>query len=93
MACEALNNIAAATDLRLVIIVNDNGRSYSRRRTRRHAPTALTSSDHTIERTVSNRTSQPHPSPRRAHVNDPSSLVEGGKPPRRVGFMAHPAEP
>ncbi|MDX6241416.1 MAG: 1-deoxy-D-xylulose-5-phosphate synthase, partial [Kribbellaceae bacterium] len=29
MAWEALNNIAAAKDLRLVIIVNDNGRSYS----------------------------------------------------------------
>jgi 1-deoxy-D-xylulose-5-phosphate synthase len=29
MAWEALNNIAAAQDLRLVIIVNDNGRSYS----------------------------------------------------------------
>jgi 1-deoxy-D-xylulose-5-phosphate synthase len=29
MAWEALNNIAAADDLKLVIIVNDNGRSYS----------------------------------------------------------------
>ncbi|TDD19413.1 1-deoxy-D-xylulose-5-phosphate synthase [Kribbella turkmenica] len=29
MAWEALNNIAAAEDLKLVIIVNDNGRSYS----------------------------------------------------------------
>ncbi|MFD7157252.1 1-deoxy-D-xylulose-5-phosphate synthase [Kribbella sp. NPDC059898] len=29
MAWEALNNIAAAKDLNLVIIVNDNGRSYS----------------------------------------------------------------
>ncbi|HYU87067.1 MAG TPA: 1-deoxy-D-xylulose-5-phosphate synthase N-terminal domain-containing protein, partial [Kribbellaceae bacterium] len=29
MAWEALNNIAAARDLKLVIIVNDNGRSYS----------------------------------------------------------------
>jgi 1-deoxy-D-xylulose-5-phosphate synthase len=29
MAWEALNNIAAAKDLKLVIIVNDNGRSYS----------------------------------------------------------------
>jgi 1-deoxy-D-xylulose-5-phosphate synthase len=29
MAWEALNNIAAAQDLKLVIIVNDNGRSYS----------------------------------------------------------------
>jgi len=29
MAWEALNNIAVAKDLRLVIIVNDNGRSYS----------------------------------------------------------------
>src|SRR4051794_5499632 len=56
-------------------------------------PTALTSSDHTTERTVSNRTPQPNPSPRRAQVNDPSSLVEGGRPPRRVASMAHPAEP
>ncbi len=31
MAWEALNNIAAAKDLRLVMVVNDNGRSYSRR--------------------------------------------------------------
>ena len=29
MAWEALNNIAAAKDLKLVIVVNDNGRSYS----------------------------------------------------------------
>jgi 1-deoxy-D-xylulose-5-phosphate synthase len=29
MAWEALNNIAAGKDLRLVIVVNDNGRSYS----------------------------------------------------------------
>ncbi|WP_336205874.1 1-deoxy-D-xylulose-5-phosphate synthase [Nonomuraea sp. LPB2021202275-12-8] len=29
MAWEALNNIAAAKDLRIVIVVNDNGRSYS----------------------------------------------------------------
>jgi 1-deoxy-D-xylulose-5-phosphate synthase len=29
MAWEALNNISAATDRRLVIVVNDNGRSYS----------------------------------------------------------------
>ncbi|GAA0618324.1 1-deoxy-D-xylulose-5-phosphate synthase [Kribbella sandramycini] len=29
MAWEALNNIAAADDLKLVVIVNDNGRSYS----------------------------------------------------------------
>ena len=29
MAWEALNNIAAAKDLKLVVIVNDNGRSYS----------------------------------------------------------------
>ncbi|WP_328999194.1 1-deoxy-D-xylulose-5-phosphate synthase [Kribbella sp. NBC_00709] len=29
MAWEALNNIAAAQDLKLIIIVNDNGRSYS----------------------------------------------------------------
>ncbi|WP_106253022.1 1-deoxy-D-xylulose-5-phosphate synthase [Allonocardiopsis opalescens] len=29
MAWEALNNIAGAKDLRLVIVVNDNGRSYS----------------------------------------------------------------
>ncbi len=29
MAWEALNNIAAAKDLRVVIVVNDNGRSYS----------------------------------------------------------------
>ncbi|TCC49763.1 1-deoxy-D-xylulose-5-phosphate synthase [Kribbella capetownensis] len=29
MAWEALNNIAAAKDLKLIIIVNDNGRSYS----------------------------------------------------------------
>ena len=30
MAWEALNNIAAAKDRRLVMVVNDNGRSYSR---------------------------------------------------------------
>ena len=29
MAWEALNNIAASEDLRLVIVVNDNERSYS----------------------------------------------------------------
>ena len=29
MAWEALNNIAAADDLPLVIVVNDNGRSYT----------------------------------------------------------------
>ena len=29
MAWEALNNIAAAKDRPLVIVVNDNGRSYS----------------------------------------------------------------
>ena len=29
MAWEALNNIAAGKDRRLVIVVNDNGRSYS----------------------------------------------------------------
>src|SRR5690606_20039679 len=29
MAWEALNNIAAAPDRRLVIVVNDNGRSYA----------------------------------------------------------------
>ncbi len=31
MAWEALNNIADAKNIRLVIVVNDNGRSYSRR--------------------------------------------------------------
>ena len=53
-------------------------------------PTGLTSSDHTAERTVSNRTPQPNPSPRRAHVNDRglihTAAEHTGLDPDRISF-------
>ena len=84
MAWEALNNIAVARDSRLVIVVNDNGRSYQ--------PTIGGLAHHLATVRINQRYEQraglhqdhadPHPGGRAAAVRHPARHEEGpeGRP-------------